>query len=181
MPRRPVPLLLAFATAAAVTVSLTGCVGGGADSPSPKPTASKSALFSSDEEALKAAEKAYQAYLDVTNKVGHGGWKDSSDLASVMEGDLLKTETAGAKDFAARGYVLLGDSSMDSMRVQSARPPVVVYVCRDVSKTDVVDSSGKSIVPAERQSRVPLQVTFGDRDGTLIVSRSVTWSGDDFC
>ncbi|NYG99421.1 hypothetical protein FJ656_03155 [Schumannella luteola] len=181
MPRRRAPLLIALATAAALAVSLTGCVGGGGDAPSPKPTASKSALFSSDEEALKAAEKAYQAYLDVANELGQGGWKDTSKLADVAAGQVLESELDGALEFAAKGYVQSGASTMDSMRIQSSGSEVAAYVCRDVSTTDVIGPDGVSIVRADRLTRLPLQVVFEETRDGLRLTESKTWSGKDFC
>lgn len=177
MIRSRVPLLLAAVSA---TLLLAGCVGGGGD-PTPKPSASDAPLFSSDEDALKAAEKAYQAYLDVSDQVGASGWQDSTPLATVATGRLLQTDTDGAKSFSDKGLVQSGRSGFDSMRLQDRSAEIVVYVCLDISGTDVIDASGVSVVPADRPTRLPLEVTFTNAKAGLLAEQSVTWSGENFC
>ncbi|TPW73072.1 hypothetical protein [Schumannella sp. 10F1B-5-1] len=177
MIRSRVPL---FVAAASATLLLAGCVGGGAD-PTPKPSPSDAPLFSSGEEALKAAEKAYQAYLDVSNALGASGWVDPSGLREVATGNALKGDEEGAKDFASKGLKQLGSRTFDSMRVQSVSDSLTTYVCIDVSQTDVVDQSGNSIVSADRPGRVPVVVTFDSVKEHLLLSESKTWSGENFC
>ncbi|HWH27147.1 MAG TPA: hypothetical protein VNT53_10945 [Pseudolysinimonas sp.] len=171
---------------AAAALVLTGCV---QPSPSPSsPAPSATAVFASEDEALAAAKAAYEKYQTVTNALGNDGWKDTSQLASVARSAALRDEIKTASEFAAKGYVLVGQSSFDSMRLQSTdysgRGKVVltVYACVDVSGTDVRDATGASVVPANRDSRVPFEIDIDNHDdGILKVARSEAWSGEDFC
>ena len=64
-PRRLTPRVAAMLGSAGVlAVALSGCAGAPAASSTPPPTASASAapIFASDEEALAAAEAAYEGY-----------------------------------------------------------------------------------------------------------------------
>ena len=144
-------------------------------------------MFASEEEALAAAEDAYQAYLDVSNAVAQAGWVDTSLLEKVERGDALADEVETASSFAAKGYRQLGSSTFDSVELQQLEDlgagsvNLVVYLCLDVSGVDVVDPTGSSVVAPSRPDRQALEVEMDDADGTLKLNRSEAWSGASFC
>lgn len=144
-------------------------------------------MYASEEEALAAAEELYGRYLRIANKIGQGGWKDTSGYAEVARGDALESELSSAAEFLAKGYRQTGDISFDSMSLQqlSDRGPshvaITVYLCADVSDVGLVDKSGQSVVPTGRPDRQPIEMDLDDSEGSLKVSRSDVWSGSDFC
>jgi len=59
-----------------------------------------------------------------------------------------------------------------------------VYVCLDVTKSDIVDSSGVSVSQPDRPLRMPLTVAFVGTDQHIDhfkMTESQVWSGSDFC
>jgi hypothetical protein len=170
-----------------VTAGLTSCATPKVGLQPPEPDPSATPVFASDEEALAAAEELYGRYLRIANKIGQGGWKDTSGYAEVTRDQALADELASAEDYSSKGYRQVGDFRSDSMTVQQLRDPgstevnMTVYVCLDVSNVDVKDKSGRSVVAPERLDRQPLELTIDNSEGALKVSRSDAWSGADFC
>lgn len=177
-------LALGFTLTAAGVASCSGPEGPGVTlTPEPGVTP----VYSSDEEALAAAEELYGRYLEVTDDLGASGWTDTGSLADVTRGVALQDELDNAEDFAAKRWVQQGRATFDSMviqRVEDHGPGTVlitVYLCLDVTAVDVVNSSGDSVVSPSRPARQPLEVDVDDLDGALKLSRSEAWSGANFC
>ena len=170
--------------AVAVIGVASGCAG-----PTPVPTLppepTTTPVFATEEEALAAATQAYAEYLAVSDEIGHGGWLETQGYAAVVTGDALDEELEGAQSYVDEGWRLVGTSTFDSMVLQTyetdgGTASVTAYVCLDVSGTDVVDSSGASVVGPDRSTRLPLEVEFiGTNE--LLLARSDLWSGDSFC
>lgn len=172
---------------AAVVLLLAGCVPV-VDPVEPTPSPSAIPVFASEEEALAAAEEAYAAYeaavdLSLTTYSRTG-------LATVAVGDAYKQAVASSESFESQGRRLVGNSRVriagllhpGGLVELPSNDPMQVYACLDVSATDVVDSSGKSVLGAERQTIFPEIVTFEISDGSrLLVSAVEVWEGDDFC
>jgi hypothetical protein len=169
------------------TAALTSCSTRQEPMPPPEPAPTVTPVFASEEEALAAAEELYGRYLKIANRIGHGGWKDTSGYADVARGEALEDELASATEYSAKKLKQRGDFTFDSMTLQQLRNngqsgvEIVVYVCLDVSKVDVVDPSGHSAVSPERLNRQPLELQIDDADGQYKVNRSEAWSGADFC
>jgi hypothetical protein len=177
-------LTLGFTLAGAGLVS---CAGPEGPPVSPGPRPSGTPVFASDEEALAAAEAAYQRYLDVSNAVGKDGWKETARFTEVSRGPALDDDLTAAGDLFDKGLRQVGDLKFDSLTLQRYEADHVgqvligVYLCLDVSDVDVVDADGHSIVGSERPDRQPLEVDIDDREKDLKVSRSEPWSGASFC
>jgi hypothetical protein len=178
---------LCAAACAAGVLALTGCA------PSPASIANSSAsptadapAFASEADALEAARTAYAAFATMSTSVGHDGGKSPERMANVATGDALTYELHSLQDLANRSVKGTGEFSFDSLTLQSAdlaSGTVVTYICLDVSNADVVDASGASTLPPDRPTRYPLEVTFAfdaskDR---LLVTRSDSWTGTNFC
>ncbi|MCI4658699.1 hypothetical protein [Cryobacterium zhongshanensis] len=178
---------LCAAVCMAGLLALSGCA------PSPAPIAPVSAsptadapAFASDTEALEAARTAYSAYLALSTTVGHEGGKSPERMAAVATGEGLEYEITTLRSLADKGVHGVGEFTFDRLRLQSAdlnSGSVEIYVCLDVSGTDVVDSSGISTTSPDRPVRYPLQVSFrmNDSGQHLLVENSESWLGTNFC
>ena len=61
---------------------------------------------------------------------------------------------------------------------------IVAYACEDISKVDILDAKGESVVSNSRLDRYPVEIGFvlSEEGGKrLIVSSDEEWSGEDFC
>ena len=174
------PRLLLVAGAAVILMAMTGCV-----DPSPpvtsSPTPSPTPVYASEEEALAAAEAAYAAYTEMSDQIFHDGGKDADRLAGVSTGDLLKVELEGFRQVAQLGYRSTGQTTFSALELQQLAPTesgegyVTVYLCEDVSATDVLDASGASVVSNDRPPRTRFEVSFDYVGGTLLASRKEAW------
>ena len=181
---RPAAVALVLVAALAAT----GCAPKPAAPHTPAPTSTP--LFASDEEALAAAEEAYAAYLSVTDAIFEGGAEDLSSLESVATGTQLDADTAGFEEVFANGFRSTGSTTFRDVRLQRSaadnqdvQQVVVVYLCEDVSRVDVFDSTGASVVQANRPDTTQYEVTFdvaSPSDAALLVSDKVPW-GDGTC
>lgn len=177
--------LPSVAALALIGLLLTGCVPGDAG-PTPTPVPSSTPVFASDEEALAAAEAAYAAYQAEVDRAL--ATYETGGLASVASGDALATAEESASNYQAAGKKLTGTSEIDSLSltqggVASASGDLIqIYACLDISKTDVVDASGSSVVVEGRQLRYPVVVDLRiGPDNRLLVDSEQVWDGDDFC
>jgi hypothetical protein len=181
----------AAATALGITLTLAGlssCASGEDPvQPPPGPDPSATPVFASEEEALAAAEELYGRYLEISNAIGAGGWRDTDRYGEVARERALDDELETAADYAAKFYHQVGDTTFDSLGLQQVMDDgtsavlLTVYLCLDVSEVDVLDAEGRSVVPEDRLERQALEVDMDSVDGALKVSRSEAWSGNSFC
>jgi hypothetical protein len=149
-------------------------------------TPTSAPVFASDEEALAAATEAYEEYLSLSSVVAHEGGSDAQRLAAVTTGEALVTEVESLEGMSRAGTVGVGQLKFDSFELQSAdlsTGTLSAYVCLDVSATDVLDTSGTSVVPEDRRERIPLELgfLFEDEGNRLLLERTRTWDGENFC
>ena len=183
---RTAPALLICLVA---TLALTGCVPD--DGPivvDPEPSSSASPIFESDEEALAAAEEAYGAYQVTEDLVSADGGAGPERLELVASRDALKAGLAGMEVFRESGYHSVGSTSVASFSLQQFDPypadsegVVSAYLCLDLSDLDVVDSSGISVVSANRPAQQAFEVTFDFQDDALILGSREPWDGEGVC
>ena len=171
---------------AALLLALAGCVPTGGH-PSASPSATATPVFASDAEALAAAEKAYAAYLKVSDEVAHDGGKDAERLQGLARGTLLSDDLDGFKSFASKGWHSVGDTKLTKTVLQSVdlgtggEGSLTVYLCEDVSGVDVVDQNGASVVSAGRPELQQFQVELDSVHSKLIPSGREPWTGTDIC
>jgi len=172
--------------AATLLLALAGCVP--VDSkPSTSPSASATPVFASDAEALAAAEKAYAAYLKVSDQIANDGGKDPKRLDGLATGSLLSDDLEGFKSFAGKQWHSIGETRLTRTVLQSAdlkrggQGAVVVYLCEDVSGVDVVDRNGTSVVTAGRPELQQFQVELDLVGSKLIPSDREPWTGSSIC
>jgi hypothetical protein len=179
----------AAATALGITLSIAALASCANPRPGemPVPAPSVTPVFASEEEALAAAGDAYQRYLDVSNAIAQAGWVDTSGFDAVERGEALANEIETVAKYQRAGWRLLGASRFDTLSLQQVddagrgQVVIVVYLCLDVSETDVVDVNGTSVISSARPDRQALEVEFDDQGGDLKIARSDAWAGAGYC
>lgn len=171
-------------------LALTGCT------PEPAPRASETSVptdapvFASDEEALAAATEAYATYLAAGDAAEEAGTPSREHFLSLSSGEAHESDLSVAASFDEKGWKQVGSTSFDSMTIQSAeinedeKLEIRVYVCLDVTNSDIVDSSGVSVSQSDRPLRMPLAVAFVGTDQSndhFQMTESRVWSGSNFC
>ncbi len=133
--------------------------------PTPAPTGP-------EEIATSRAEDAVRAYYRVSTEC----MKDPpAASATCFDGAAISSELVNLRNGLASARAahtkVIGDATIDSMtsvktsltnkpkETPPTIPKVVFNVCYDVSKVNVVDYQGKSIVPPERKARAIAKVT----------------------
>ncbi|HWU46545.1 MAG TPA: hypothetical protein VN133_07290, partial [Humibacter sp.] len=162
---------------------LAGCTPS-APKPTHSPTASRTPMFASDEEALKAATDAYAAYLKMSDTIFSEGGIDPERMSTVAIGQTLRTDIAGFATAKKRGWKQIGMTQFDGVRLQSVTAHGVrVYACVDVSGVDVVNADGKSIVSEQRPARSAVVVALEapPADNRLLVASNDPWGGNGVC
>lgn len=153
-------------------------------------------VFASDEEALAAAEDAFGAYLEVANLVAQESGVEPERFSSVTTHGWLEVEIEAAKALHQTGNHQVGDVKFSSLTLQQveisgAQAIVDAYACLDVSGARFLDVNGVDVTPIDRDSTLPIQLTFrslkqglidvaGD-SAVLLLERSEPWTGQDFC
>ncbi|MGJ8722265.1 MAG: hypothetical protein ACSHW9_10500 [Salinibacterium amurskyense] len=176
------PNLVRASVGVLLLVVLSGCTPSDAIAP-PEPTATFVAPYATDEEALAAAEAAYAEYVEVSTAVLTEGGAEPERLARVITGEFLETSIEGAEKFAEAGKTQKGTSTIGGAELQrysptgGAKEVITIYVCRNISKVDVLDSSGNSTVQDGREDSSIMQVTFDFvvAEQKLLVSDQQLW------
>jgi len=178
--------LAPLALAAALLLALAGCVPSTAH-PTASPRASATPVFASDAEALAAAEKAYAAYLKVSDQILIDGGSRPERLQPYVSAALYAEEKKGFDQTATNGWHSTGGTTYDHFSLEVYDPSdrdalVTAYVCSDVSRVDVLDSHGVSVVSPDRPERTAFEVTFALlHSRTLVLASNDVWTGDGVC
>jgi len=180
--------LAPLALAAALLLALAGCVPTTAH-PTASPRASATPVFASDAEALAAAEKAYAAYLKVSDEVASDGGLGSERFASVVTKQWLPTETVSASQLASSGRHQTGATTHSPLKLQQATTDssgvsLVAYTCLNLAGTRILDAAGADVTPATRESKLSVEVSFRSSSKSptrLLVDSNEPWSGPTFC
>lgn len=168
-----IPLLVA-----ACGVTLTGC-GPAEPEPAPTPTASAThaPLFSTDEEALAAAEEAYRKYLEVSDQIAREGGVDPGRLQSLATDEQFEIEKSFFDGMRDAGTRLQGSVVLASVDLQAFdATAVTIYGCIDVSGARHVTSEGVDTTAPDRPDRVLLEVMLVVDDERLLVADVEPWS-----
>lgn len=172
----------------AVAAFLTGCVPQASDvDPPPQPTTAP--VFASDEEALAAATDAYKAYLAMSDLIAQEGGKDPERIAPFVTEETLTEQVGQFLPYSQGALHSAGSTTFDSVALQQSVQSlngiaeIEVYLCLDVSAVTVLDDSGSDVTPADRMSRLPLEIGFQSTSTSsdLFLNRSEIWQGSNFC
>lgn len=166
-----------------IAIALAGCSTQQPTEEISTTAAQEQPLFSSDEEALAAAQAAYANYLEVSDQIARDGGANPERLKGLVTSVQYSSELENYKSYSQSGIHASGTSTFDSFHLSN--PDInnfSAYVCVDVSSSKVIDSSGKDVTPVGRADRWPLVVTFSfDVNGSALISGNETWTGTNFC
>jgi hypothetical protein len=191
--RNSASAVLAVAAVAALGAGLLFSLGGCVQQPRailPTSSPSVAPVFKSDADALAAAKKTYDGYLDISDEVGNEEGKDPLRIASLVTKSWLPTELKSYAEFAKTGQRFTGSTTYDSFKLQQRSQDsagivaMSVYVCADISKTRLLNAAGKDVTPASRANVYPVVVQFRGKSAKstqLLVGGSEPWSGKSFC
>lgn len=170
--RLPLPLLL-------TALLLAGCTDP-TPMPTPPPTPSETPVFASDEEALAAAEEAYAEYISTVDAILADGGANPERLAPLVSDEVFARESAGFKSYVDHGWHAVGQTSFHLVLQQFDNAELTAYVCENISDTDVLDSSGQSIVQEDRSTRFAFEVRYA-LGADLILTAKDPWTGGGVC
>jgi hypothetical protein len=138
-----------------VALSISACA-----PPLPEPTPSATVSgFASEEEAFRAAEATYRAYIDALNEVDLDPTSEIDPLR-YLAGPALAAERSGRATFDELGVHLRGPMKVVSVsRGTSDLVTARLTVCVDVARARLLDDSGKDVTPRERGVLVGLDIT----------------------
>ena len=169
---------------------LVGCVPTTTPEGPAAPRPSATPVFATEAEALAAATEAYAAYSKASDSVTFDGGKRPDRIAKFVSPEQLKRELKGFLYYEDNSLSSRGNSKFDSVSIESfsgqskSNFDLSVYLCSDVSSIRLFDSTGADVTPQDLPRRSPLEVGFelgDDSHEELIVSRSESWTGNDFC
>jgi hypothetical protein len=161
--------LVSWATGTLMLVAVSACGGSDTDPPpasepsataSSSPATSASASSPSDTASADASE-AVRSYFTVVDQLRSEPAADLKQLSSVATSAQLNAVETLIGRQRNEGQRQIGTTAINELTVQSVNlnnsdpkagkvPTVVIDVCWDVSKVDVLDKSGKSIVSPDR-------------------------------
>ncbi len=147
--------------------------------PAPTTASPGPSSTSPSEAAASDASATMRRYFAVTDKVGQNPTASLRPLASVATSAQLMAVRTLLQSQHAKGQRQLGDTRVAELTVQSINldntdpsagrvPTALIDVCWDVSKVDVVDRGGQSIVRSGRP----------DTGWTRYVVANYRWSAD---
>jgi len=164
-------------TSAAISVRALGALSAGllalgmlaacTPEPKPAPTPTKTALFSSDAEAFKAAEETYRAYTDALNNVDTSDPKTWEPATRWTVGRASSALKKSLSELQAEEVQLTGNTVIITaapIKADLETGKVSVHICADVSQTDVIDSTGNSLVPSDRSPVQSVRAEFVEAD-----------------
>ncbi len=149
----------------AVAILVSGCA------PSqpvitPVPAASSTPVFASDDDALKAAEVAYRAYLAASDLVTQSSGINPERVRSLVTAAQYDVELQGFAYFKSNGLKTTGSSNFRILALQQYRDDgrgsseVALYVCSDSAQVRVVNAAGLDVTPISKPAEQTLEVVF---------------------
>ncbi|MEJ1155324.1 hypothetical protein [Microbacterium marmarense] len=171
------------AVGAVLTAVLVGCTA------QPDPTATPTAVFSSDEEAFAAAEATYRAYVDALNAVDLSDPETFEDVYAWTTGDAnagirKSLSTMHAEDLTVTGTTVLILVQASSPQPVRSSESVALDACVDVSAVEVSRQDGASAVDPARSDVQSVRVTLTRNPGApfnYLVAELASRDGEPQC
>ena len=177
----------AAVAATGLALVLVGCAGAAAPTPTPSSGDTPAPIFASDEEALAAAEEAYEEFERVSQTIASESGSSPERIGTVATSRYTPELIEEFETYAELNIHTVGESVLDSFELveqssSDGASAVVIYVCRDVSHVRIIDDAGNDVTPADRDERAPLIATLvSEEPNHLLVDQVELWSGKDFC
>ena len=132
--------------------------------------------------ATQVIADAYEKYLRAGDAVAADGGAHVKRLEPLVTPAQYQRELMTYERVRSAGLHSTGESHLKGLRVQqSSQSTAVAYVCLDVHDTRILDKSNKDVTPRARPNQLTLQVTFARDNHSILISKSVTWSGSSIC
>ncbi|MEI3843764.1 MULTISPECIES: hypothetical protein [unclassified Microbacterium] len=165
------------ARVALVAMAVGGAMALGGCAPTPAPDPTPTPLFASEEEAFAAAEATYRAYIDAANRERTGD--RTADPQAFLRGEALEANIESRRKFKERGLTIKGDTEVKYVEGQNpparATDTVTIDVCVGVGESQVLDSNGTDVTPADREPWSLLSVEMMvERNELVIVMSQLT-------
>lgn len=147
-------------------------------SASPAPT-----TFASDEEAFRAAEETYRAYVDALNNAVLSDPDTFTPAYTLTTGEAKVAIQESFTQMHADKWAVTGASSVVSVELLAIAEEghhVTLGACVDVSQVSVFDEAGNSVV-SDRPSVQSLNVEVEKHGNDWMISRFQSWVGDPTC
>lgn len=151
---------------------LTGC---GAGSPPPAVSGSPTSTTTpdADDEAFRAAEATYRAYVDALNAVDLSDPATFEPVFALTTGEVNEADRRNLARYHSAGLSLRGTSEVVS--IQSARTTdaggVSLLVCLNVASVELIAVDGSSVVDADRAPLQSLLVTVAEGPQSPLVDK----------
>jgi len=179
--------LAPLALAAALLLSLAGCVP--TTHPSASPRASATPVFASDAEALAAAEKAYAAYLKVSAEITQEGGVRPERIDRWVTAEQAPRERDAyayfkSHDLHTSGFPTFSPPKLEQVSSDALGSTMITfYTCVDATQVRVLDAHNTDVTPSNRADRAPLEITVvsGESKSDLVIAESSQWSGPGVC
>lgn len=161
--------LISWATGTLVLAAVSACSGSNTDAPptsvpsstSPSPSVTSASRSSQSDVASADATSAMQDYFTVIDDLRSDPAAGLKQLKAVATSAQLNAVETLIRRQRGEGQRQTGTTAISELKVQSINlddsdpkagkvPTVVIDVCWDVSKVDVLDKSGESIVSPDR-------------------------------
>ncbi len=151
----------------AAVLSTSACAG-----PNPAPaTPSPSPTLASDEEAFRAAEATYRAYVDALNAVDLADPTTFEPVFALTTGTFLETTEATFANMHEQRWSVSGDTRViDLDRIAIADLALQLAICIDVEDVLVIDATGLPVASADRSSFQDMVVSFAATRGVWLIS-----------
>lgn len=150
---------LLAAIAAFAAIGLTACTHA---SPAPtasptssttSPTPSPVATSETPTPTMSPSEETVVNLLKTQDAVGKNPNVTLNVLAKYARGKMYQISLTTAMQWRAKGWVQKGDSTIISLTGEGSTKTQTIHACVDVSKVQVLDSKGKSVVQSSRKNR----------------------------
>lgn len=157
---------------------LAGCAPEPAPSPAPTPTVT---ALTPEEEAFRAAEATYRAYVDALNRVDLADPATFEPVYAWLADEALAESQESLQEMHVNSLTVSGQSKIDRIEYHGLlNSNVVSEICLNVTDVDLLDENGRSVVSESRKDLQPVRVTFAPADtttGLKIGSSAATGAG----
>lgn len=146
-------------------------------SPSPStssstPTQSPTKTETAEERDARMAEETIGSYWAMLDQLASDPKKSLSDLTTVARDDALEQWQQILTLRRGQEFTQVGSTTVDSpMAEGNGKGGWDAVACIDVSKVNLIDKAGKSVVKANRPSRVKYEFALVKDEGAFYVIR----------